>query len=206
MASLLFYLLIITLKMNRSYIYIFLFFSLALNACKKSSRTDDTIAKQVNYAVNFSVKDQSVKLRLNNNILGLDFYEDVTLLAVKDSLQNSYAVIFKEDFKPSELGKFSFYISGQSGNVITNYAESNLNNVTLSSVKDTTINSTVYSKISFNRIFYFGVGYNTNAEALAEYNYLLSKKDAVGFSSYVTGPNGSTTANTTNAALVYSAY
>jgi len=213
----------------KNYLYILLFIALTFNACTKessnsyisSSRTTastttttttgvstrngsggTTTATPVN-ATTINNANQIVKVSLNNKTLTMNYYENINLLIRKDSLAKSYSIIFNEDFKSTQLGKYNYTIVGKGGTVTTNYAESNLNNVTISGTKDTTMNSVVYTKISFNRNFIFTGTFNTSTEAGAQYDYLINNKETIYFSTYMNTTTGVSTTVKSGTPLVY---
>jgi hypothetical protein len=203
------------------YIYTLLFIAVAFNACTKASNntyvssTRSTVVTTTGtssrtstptpvYAITFNNANQVVKVSLVNKTLTMNFYENINLLARKDSLATSWSIIFTEDFKATQLGKLNYTTVGKSGTVTTNYVESNLNNVAISSTKDTTVNNLVYTKISFNRNFIFTTTYSTSTEAGTQYDYLLKTNEAVNFAAYITTPTGISSVVKSSSTLVYS--
>lgn len=165
--------------------------------------TTPGITTASNYAVMLNNADQIVKIGLSNKTLNMNFYENINLYVRKDSLAISWSIIFTEDFTVSQLGKFSYTSVGKSGTVTTNYVESNLNNVTISATKDTTISNIVFTKVSFNRNFLFSNTYATSTEAATEYDYMLNNSETINFATYLNTALGKTTVIKSTSKLVY---
>ncbi|MEO6521613.1 MAG: hypothetical protein ABIN91_08045 [Mucilaginibacter sp.] len=217
----------------RNNLYTILFIAIAFSACSKSgtdtyitsSRSSTTTSSTTTttitssrgnapgsgstttptpvYDISFNNGNQVVKVSVNNKTLTMNLHESINLLIRKDSLAKSFSIIFKEDFKSIQLGKYSYTTLSKDGTITTNYAENNLNNVTISGTKDTTMNSVVYTKISFNRNFIFTGTFNTSTEAGVQYDYLLNNKETIYFSSYMNTTTGVSATVKSSSTLVY---
>lgn len=157
-------------------------------------------------ALSFELYNQAVKVNLSNKTLTLNYYENISLLARKDSLANSWSIIFTENFKLTQLNNFNYTITSKTGAVTTNYAEPNLNNIIISSSRDTTVSGVGYTKISFNRNFIFTNTYTTSTTAGAEYDYLLNNRETIGFTAFLTSASNKSKVYTGTATVVYSSY
>lgn len=208
----------------RNYTYSLLFIVIAFAGCSKvtvdtptslvsnrstiSTTTGATSTTVVTPAValSFELYNQGVKVNLSNKTLTMNYYENITLVARKDSLQTSWSIIFTEDFKLTQLNNFNYTTTSKTGAVTTNYAEPNLNNITISSTRDSTVNGVACTKISFNRNFLFSSTYTTSTAAGAEYDYLLNNRETIGFSAFITSASGKSKAYSSTATVVYSSY
>lgn len=157
-------------------------------------------------ALSFELYNQAVKVNLSNKTLTMNYYENISLLARKDSLANSWSIIFTENFKLTQLNNFNYTITSKTGAVTTNYAEPNLNNIIISSSRDTTVSGVGYTKISFNRNFIFTNTYTTSTTAGAEYDYLLNNRETIGFTAFLTSASNKSKVYTGTATVVYSSY
>lgn len=154
-------------------------------------------------ALNFELRDQKVSVNLTNKTLSMNYNEDITLLARKDSLAASWSIIFTESFLGTELAKYNYTTTSKTGNVTTNYAEPNLNNVAIRSTKDTVINSITYTKLSFNRNFLFANTYGSSIDAATQFDHLLNTKDVINFSAFITSAAGRSSVANAKAVLLY---
>ena len=133
----------------------------------------------------------------------MTYNENIKLLISPDSLKGSYNVIFDEDFSKSNLANFTFTTTTAYNTVVTNYLDNNLNNINLTSKRDTTVNGTLFTKLSFSRALYYTTPYASYNAAYVEYQYLLTQKDTLSYTSYITYPTRKSKVSTVKVGLSY---
>jgi hypothetical protein len=185
--------------------------ALLISACRKHDVTNTTDEGTNTNGTNenkpgpvgYDIKGQLVKLGIYNNNLLMSYTENINLVISPDSLRGSYNVIFDEDFSKSNLANFTFTTLTAYNTVVTNYLDNNLNNINLTSKKDTTVNGTLFTKLSFSRTLYYTTAYPSYNAAYVEYQYLLTQKDTLSYTSYITYPTRKSKASTVKVGLTY---
>ncbi|MCC8425277.1 hypothetical protein [Mucilaginibacter sp. UR6-11] len=155
------------------------------------------------YHETFVTSDQTVMTSVNNTTLTMVYNEDISLIFGAIGYDQSYAVHLYEDFNSSLLHGFDYTTVNAGGDVTFNWVDNNLNNVTLKTVTDTTINGKAMVKVNVKRPFTFVKTYADVQSALDEQQILLNRTaDKVNFSSNIYF--GSNFQNyTTSAKIVY---
>ena len=164
-------------------------FAFAAASCRKSgnvtpSKPIDTDA--VIHSITFTIPTQFVATSTNGPKLTMIYYENVSLDIPSKGLDLSYALHLTEDFSSSTLANFDYFTIDQDGHINVNWVDSNLNNVSAKTEKDTVVNNVPVTRITVQRPFTFSKTYGTAAEATDEQTQLLVRKgDKINFSSYV---------------------
>ena len=127
------------------------------------------------YYMRYQTGDQSVKMRVSNDTLRLDFYENIVLLADPKDYANSWAVHLKEDFSSSYLKDLHFDALASAAGYAHDWVPINLSDAAPGQKTSTnvTVDGKEYVQITIARKFEFYNKLGTNQAAVNQQNTLL---------------------------------
>lgn len=190
-------------------------FIIAASSCHKvsSNNSDDNSSTEnfeptKQYDIKIKADNQKVvvdNFRNQDTVLSMTYYEKIALIVRPTDYNQSWALHFTQAYTGTALDGVLFTTPNKSGSYTYNWIDDNLNNVTLDSKTDTSINGTTYLNLRLSRVITFLQAYPAGKTATdaARTALLQRKSDVVTFSSYYVYNDNSSVPVTTTAALVY---
>lgn len=169
--------------------------------------TKETFEPTKQYDVKFKTADQQVVVKNFNDssdTLSMSYYEKVALIVRPNDYNQSWTIFFKEDFTGTALNGLYYTAPNATGLYLSDWIESNLNNIALQSKTDTVINGTKYYNLKISRVITFLQAFsNKTATDKAAAALLQRKSDVVTFSCYYSYNGQSSVPASGTANLIY---
>ena len=177
-----------------------------VTGCSKSN-VKEKLDPNKAYFMRYDAGDQSVKMRVSNDTLRLNFYENINLLVDPKDYANSWAVHLIEDFSNSYMNGLNFDALATAAGYAHDWVPINLNDAAPG--QKTTTNVTVdgkqYVKLTIKRLFEFYNKLGTNQAAVNQQNALLQTTNhSVIYKAFYSDGNGYSLSNDGTFKVVYS--
>jgi hypothetical protein len=160
------------------------------------------------YYMKYETGDQAVKMRVSNDTLRLNFYENINLLVDPNDYANSWAIHLIEDFSQSYLnGPLHFDAVATAAGYAHDWVPINLNDAApgQKTASNVTVDGKQYVKVSIARVFEFYNKLGTNQAAVAQQNTLLQTTNhTVTFKAFYSDGAGYSLSNNGTFKVVYS--
>ena len=151
-----------------------LLFAFVIVSCTKP-KEDVQIDPNKPYYMKYQNSDQLVKMRVSNDTLRMNFYENISILVDPNDHKHSWALELIEDFSKSYLNGLHFDAYASDAGYAHDWVPINLNTAAPGQVTtaDVTVNGKQYVQISVSRVFEFYNKLGTHQAALDKQNTLL---------------------------------
>ncbi|RYZ97109.1 MAG: hypothetical protein EOP47_22460 [Sphingobacteriaceae bacterium] len=126
------------------------------------------------------VKTQVIKVNTIDKQLSLAFTENVQLLIDAERFENSWYIMFKEDFSATTFADFDYKTKLAWDTVSTNWRPYNLRQIK-HTVTDTLIAGARVINVKFQRVFTFYKDYETTGQATDKMNALVGRSEIIKF-------------------------
>jgi hypothetical protein len=159
------------------------------------------------YYMKYETGDQAVKMRVSNDTLRLNFYENINLLVDSKDYANSWAIHLNEDFSQSYMNGLHFDALASAAGYAHDWIPVNLNDAApgQKTATNVTVDGRQYVKVSINRVFEFYNKFSSNQAAVAQQNTLLNTTNhAVTYKAYYSDGAGYSKSNDGTFKVVYS--
>lgn len=158
------------------------------------------------YFMKYETNDQTVKMRVSNDTLRLDFYENIVLLVDPKDFGNTWAMHLIEDFSNSYLQGLHFDALASPAGYAHDWIPINLNDAAPGQKTSTnvTVNGTQYVQVTVARKFEFYNKLGTNQAAVNQKNTLLQTNNhTVTYKTFYSDGNGYSLSNDGTFKIVY---
>src|SRR5215203_996928 len=159
------------------------------------------------YFMKYQSGDQAVKMRVSNDTLRLDFYENVVVLVDPKDYANSWAMHLQENFANSYLKDLEFNALASAAGYAHNWVPVNLNDAAPGQKTPTnvTVDGKQYVQVTIARKFEFYNKLASNQAAVAQQSTLLQTTNhTVAFKAYYSDGAGYSISNDGTFKIVYS--
>lgn len=178
---------------------------LSVVSCSKS-KEKPKLDPNKKYYMKYETTDQSVKMRVNDDTLRLDFYEKIDVLVDPNDYSNSWATHLIEDFSQSYLKDLHFDAVATSAGYAHDWVPINLNDAAPGQKTSTnvTVDGKQYVKVTVARKFEFYNKLGTNQAAVNQKNILLQTTNhSVTYKMFYSDGNGYSLSNDGTFKIVY---
>ena len=158
------------------------------------------------YYMKYQTGDQTVKMRVSNDTLRLDFYENVVLLVDPKDYANSWAMHLQEDFSKSYLQNLHFDALATSVGYAHDWVPVNLNDAAPGQKTSTnvTVEGKQYVQVTVARKFEFYNKLASNQAAVSQQTTLLQTTNhTVSYKAYYSDGAGYSVSNDGTFKIVY---
>lgn len=179
----------------------------AISSCTKPKEKPKVDPNKRYYMEYVQKNDQSVKLKVVNDTLRLNFYEKITVLVDPNDFANSWAMHLIEDFSKSYLNGLHFDAVATSAGYAHDWVPINLNDAAPGQKTSTnvTVNGKQYVQVSISRLFEFYNVLASNQAAINQQNTLLqTTTDEVTYKLFYSDGNGYSLSNDASYKIAYS--
>lgn len=183
------------------------FVILAFVSCTKKNTVDAPFDPNKQYAVKYQTSDQTVKTRVVNDTLRLDFYQNVNLLVDPYDYAHTWALDLMQDFSNSFLKDLHFDTPANTpAGSVHDWVPVNLNDVgpDNKTITNVTVDGKQYVQVNIKRLFKFFSAMGSSEAAIAKQSDLLKKTtDYVTYKAFYSYNNIYSVSNDANIKLVY---
>lgn len=158
------------------------------------------------YTMKYQTSDQTVKMRVSNDTLWLNFYENINVLVDPKEYANSWALDLIEDFSKSYLNGLHFNALASAAGYAHDWIPINLNDAApgQKTSSNVTVDGKQYVQVTIKRVFEFYSPLGSNQAAQNQYNTLLqTTSDAVTYKLFYSYDNVYSLSNNGTFKIVY---
>jgi len=158
------------------------------------------------YYMKYEMNDQTVKMRVSNDTLRLDFYENIVVLVDPNDYANSWAMHLIEDFSNSYLSGLHFDALATAAGYAHDWVPINLNDAApgQKTATNVTEDGKQYVKVTIARKFEFFNKLGTNQAAVNQQNTLLqTTNNTVAYKAFYSDGSGYSLSNDGVFKIVY---
>jgi len=159
------------------------------------------------YYMKYQTGDQTVKMRVSNDTLRLDFYENIVVLVDSKDYANSWAMHLQENFSNSYLNNLDFNALASAAGYAHNWIPVNLNDAApgQKTATNVTVDGKQYVQVTIARKFEFYNKLASNQAAVSQQNALLQTTNhTVTYKLFYSDGGGYSVSNDGTFKLVYS--
>lgn len=178
---------------------------LSVVSCSKS-RVTSKLDPNKRYYMKYETPDQIVKMRVSNDTLRLNFYENISVLVDPADYGNSWAMHLEQNFSNSYLKDLDFDALASAAGYAHNWIPINLNDAAPGQKTSTnvTVDGKQYVKVTIARVFEFYSKLGTNQAAVNQQNSLLqTTTHTVTFKAYYSDGSGYSLSNDGTFKIMY---
>ncbi|MBE9586891.1 hypothetical protein IM792_20750 [Mucilaginibacter sp. JRF] len=150
----------------------------------------------------FETPTQVVTTSVDGSTLNLALNERVHLLMDKDRFENSWSIVFNEDYTGSIFNGLDYTTETQWGTTVHNWRTNNLNQF-VKTVTDTTIAGTTVVNVKFERNFNYYKNFDSAEQAQAQQAVLQGKTQTIKFATRYEPDTDTTRYHTITAKVVF---
>jgi len=179
----------------------------AIAGCSKSKEQTKLDPNKRYYMEYVQQNDQAVKMRVSNDTLRLNFYENIVVLVDPKDYSNTWAMHLIEDFSKSYLSGLHFDAIATAVGYAHDWVPVNLNDAApgQKTATNVTVNGKQYVQVSISRLFEFYNKLGTNQAAINQQNTLLqTTNNTVTYKLFYSDGNGYSLSNDATYKIVYS--
>lgn len=178
---------------------------LTIVSCSKSKETPK-LDPNKRYYMKYETGDQIAKMRVSNDTLRLDFYENINVLVDPNDYKNTWAMHLIEDFSQSYLKDLHFDALATAAGYAHDWVPVNLNDAAQGqkTSSNVTVDGKQYVKVTIARKLEFYNKLGTNQAAVDQKNTLLqTTNNTVTYKSFYSDGTGYSLSNDGNFKIVY---
>lgn len=179
---------------------------LTIVSCSKSN-VQPKLDPNTRYFMKYETNDQAVKLRVSNDTLWLNFYENINVLVDPNDFKNTWAMHLIEDFSKSYLNGLHFNALATPAGYAHDWIPINLNDAApgQKTSANITVDGKQYVKVTISRLFEFYNKLGSNQAAINQQNTLLNTTDhTVTYKLFYSDGSGYSLSNDGTFKIVYS--